>query len=666
MGPAIPPAALEAGWSALERDDLQQAEQSARTALSGDAAHSEAHRLLGYSLLYQGRFEEALPALLAAQQAGERRGLAYRIGHCQLGLGDFAAAELALRREIALHPDMAEAYNTLGVALVNQSRLEEALAAFREAAALAPHLAEASNNLANVLSQLGRHEDALPYLQNVIRLDAGLAEAHYNLATLYQALKRHDEAAAALEEALRLSPRLSYALGALAWNKLSVCRWTGLEAERAALRAQVRDDAIAAEPFAFLSLSPEPREQLACARAHAREQFLVDGTAAPQSQARRRGAGGRRIRVAYLSADFGEHATAYLAAGLFERHERSAFEVVGVSYGEDDGSPMRRRLERAFERFVDVRTRSDANVAAVLREMEIDIAVDLKGYTTGARPGILAQRPAPLQASFLGFPGTMGVDFIDYLIADRTVVPESEQACYAEKLAYLPECYQVNDSSRAISERTPARRDAGLPEEGVVFCCFNNNYKIQPEAFACWMRLLREVPGSVLWLLKDSDAARANLQREAREAGIDAARLVFAARAPHAEHLARHRLADLFLDTLPYNAHTTASDALWAGLPVLTCLGTSFAGRVAASLLQAVGLPELITRTRREYEDLALELVRDAHRLQDLKAKLARSRMDAPLFDTVRFTRALEAAYRTMWQRWCRGEPARSFALEAQ
>jgi protein O-GlcNAc transferase len=353
-----------------------------------------------------------------------------------------------------------------------------------------------------------------------------------------------------------------------------------------------------------------------------------------------------------------------LAAGLFELHDRSGFEVVAVSYGEDDGSPMRRRLEHAFERFLDVRARSDAQAAALLREMEIDIAVDLKGFTAGARPGILAQRPAPLQASYLGFPGTLGVPFIDYLIADRIVVPESEQACYAEKLVYLPECYQVNDASRAVAERTPAREEAGLPARGLVFCCFNNNYKILPETFACWMRLLREVPGSVLWLLKDSDAARANLEREARDAGIDPARLVFAARLPHAEHLARHRLADLFLDTLPYNAHTTASDALWAGLPVLTCTGTSFAGRVAASLLHAVGLPELVTRTRTDYEQLALALARDPQRLESLKEKLERNRKTAVLFDTARFARALETAYRTMWQRWCRGEPARSFAVE--
>ena len=369
------------------------------------------------------------------------------------------------------------------------------------------------------------------------------------------------------------------------------------------------------------------------------------------------------MRLAYLSADYREHATAYLAAGLFERHDRSRFEVIGVSYGPDDHSPMRQRLMRGFDRFVDVQSRGDEETARLLREMEVDIAIDLKGYTTGARPEILSYRPAPVQVSYLGFPGTMAAPFIDYIIADRWVLPEADRPYYAEQVVYLPDSYQVNDAARAIAGNVPTRAEAGLQQDAFVFCCFNNSYKIMPPVFEVWMKLLREIPESLLWLLEDSREARRRLQHAAQASGVDPKRLVFAARVAPAEHLARHRLADLFLDTLPYNAHTTASDALWAGLPVLTCVGTTFAGRVAGSLLRAVGLPELVTHSLHDYETLALRLARAPALLADVRSRLARNRATAPLFDPERFRRHLEAAYLTMWETAQRGEPPRGFAV---
>jgi predicted O-linked N-acetylglucosamine transferase (SPINDLY family) len=311
---------------------------------------------------------------------------------------------------------------------------------------------------------------------------------------------------------------------------------------------------------------------------------------------------------------------------------------------------MRSRLARAFDRFVDVRALSDAQVARLLREMEIDIAVDLKGHTTEARLGILAHRPAPVQVAYLGYPGTSGAGFIDYVLADRFVLPETERDCWTERIVYLPDCYQVNDAGRAIAEQTPTRAAAGLPEHAFVFCCFNNSYKILPQTFDVWMRLLRALHGSVLWLLEDNAGARVNLEREARARGVDPSRLVFARRLPHAGHLARHRLADLFLDTLPCNAHTGASDALWAGLPLLTCAGRTFAGRVAGSLLHAVGLPELVTRSLVEYEALALQMAGERGQLMQLRERLAANRASAPLFDTERLRRNLESAYRGMRQ----------------
>jgi len=634
------------GRRALEADDFAGAEAHARRALAQDASDLEALRLLGASLLYQARYAEALGPLEAAHRAAPHKGSGHRLGHCHLALGDFAGAAQVLQREVQAFPDLVNAHLALGVALVQLQRQEEALAAFLEAARLDPGSAEAQSNAGNVLAALGRHDEALAQLRQAAQAQPGLADPHFNLGVALQRLKRHEEAIDSFQAALGIAPRMPYALGHRLWNELSLCRWDAIGPGSAELRRQVRDAGLAVAPFTFLALSDDPQEQRLCAELHLRK--ALPALAAPLWRGERYRHD--RIRVAYLSADFCEHATAYLAAGLFERHDRSRFETVALSYGADDRSPMRSRLARAFDKFVDVRALSDAHAARLLRDMEIDIAVDMKGHTTEARIGILAHRPAPVQVAYLGYPGTSGAGFIDYVLADRFVLPEIERQHWTEKVVYLPDCYQVNDAGRAIAEQTPTRAEAGLPERAFVFCCFNNSYKILPRMFDAWMRLLRELHGSVLWLLEDNAGARVNLEREARARGVDPSRLVFARRLPHAGHLARHRLADLFLDTLPCNAHTGASDALWAGLPLVTCAGSTFAGRVAGSLLHAVGLPELATRSLAEYEALALQLASDRGRLRLLRERLAANRGAAPLFDTERFRQNLESAYRAMWQ----------------
>jgi predicted O-linked N-acetylglucosamine transferase (SPINDLY family) len=371
-----------------------------------------------------------------------------------------------------------------------------------------------------------------------------------------------------------------------------------------------------------------------------------------------------RVRLAYLSADFHLHATAYLMAELFERHDRARFEVFGLSWGPDDQSAMRARLKVGVDRFVDVGAMSDRQVAEWMRDQGIDIAVDLKGFTGNNRTGIFAYRGAPLQVAYLGFPGTLGAPFIDYLIADRQVVPPRLESAYSENIVRLPDCYQVNDRKRHIADETPSRADAGLPAQGFVFCSFNNSYKIRPAMFDIWMRLLRAVEGSVLWLLGDNDAAAANLRRHAAARGVDADRLVFATRLPLDRHLARHRLADLFLDNFPVNAHTTASDALWAGLPLVTLRGETFVSRVAASLLTTVGLPELITDTLADYEALALKLATTPAMLAGLRGRLAAVRLTTPLFDTDRFRRHIESAYLTIYERHLAGAPPAGFDVE--
>jgi predicted O-linked N-acetylglucosamine transferase (SPINDLY family) len=373
---------------------------------------------------------------------------------------------------------------------------------------------------------------------------------------------------------------------------------------------------------------------------------------------------GGRIRIGYLSGDFHQHATAHLMAGLFEHHNRQRFEIIAYSYDADDGSPMRARLNRGFDRFVDISQLSHREAALRIHADEVEILVDLKGYTHHARPQIASYRPAPVQVSYLGYPATMGADFIDYIIVDEAVVPKSQQPFFLERLVHLPDCYQVNDSKREIAAAAPSRADCGLPVNGFVFCSFNNSYKITPAFFDIWTRLLKAVPGSVLWLLEVNELVKRNLRLEATKRGVDPDRLVFAPIVPPADHLARHRNADLFLDTMPCNAHTTASDALWAGLPVLTCTGNTFAGRVAASLLDAVGLPELVAASIEGYEERALVLARDLRLLAALRARLQQNRDVSRLFDLPRFTSNIEKAYTRMWKTWRSGHGPVGFAVE--
>jgi protein O-GlcNAc transferase len=432
-----------------------------------------------------------------------------------------------------------------------------------------------------------------------------------------------------------------------------VCDWDGIDGAIASLARRIVAGERATPPFPALAMLSDPAVLLAAARTWTGARYPPRHDLAPVEVPRANG----RIRIGYFAATLHEHATAYLMAQLFEAHDRDRFEIVAFSYGPRTGDAMRARLVAAFDRFEEIGTRSDLEAATLARSARIDIAVDLMGYTRDARPGIFACRAAPLQVAYLGYPGTLGAPYVDYAIVDRTVVPSSQQGDYSEKLVYMPACYQVNDARRPRPGQGPARAGQGLPADAFVYCCFNNNFKLTPRVFDVWMRILREVEGSVLWLMQDNAWAAGNLRKEAHARGVDARRLVFARRVPLAEHLARHRIADLFLDTLPYNAHTTTSDALWMGLPVLTCLGESFAGRVAASLLKAIGMPELVAATPVEYEERAVALARDPRALRALRDKLAVQLRAAPLFDAGRFARDLENAYRAMHARMLAGLP---------
>ena len=577
------------------------------------------------ALLALQRESEALASLDRAAEIEPRNPeILYRRADLLLWLKRFSEAATAYDAFLALQPNHGEAWNRRGVALIDLKRREDALASFDKAVALEPANVDAANNRANVLFEL----------------------------------KRFEEAARDFERALRLAPDLPYAEGFLIQCRMRVCDWRLLDEDRRTLTEGLAAGKRIVDPQGNLAISRSPQDQLQCARIYMAEEPPVMPLWRGERYAH------DRIRLAYLTADFRPHPVAFLVAGVFEHHDKSRFETIGVSFGPGAESEIRARIAAGFEHFFDVRNTGDAEVAAMLKRMEVDIAVDLMGFTEDCRPGILAQRPAPVQVNFLGFPGTMGAGHIDYILAHRILIPEDEQRFYSEQAVYLPDTYQPNDSKRRAAERTPTRGEAGLPEDGFVFCCFNNNYKITPEMFAIWMRLLRNLEGSVLWLLQDNATVVANLRREAAARGVGPERLIFAPRTTPPEHLARQRLADLFLDTSPYGAHTTCSDALWVGLPVVTFLGPTFAARVAGSLLHAIGLPELATRSPEDYEGLALHLARDSAAFGEIKAKLACNRVTSPLFDTARFTRNLETAFTVMLERQRNGLPPQSFAVE--
>ncbi|MBK8133630.1 MAG: tetratricopeptide repeat protein [Gammaproteobacteria bacterium] len=581
------------------------------------------------------------------------------LGVASLQSGNPEAALELIGRAIHINPRNPDALTNLGNALRELGRHAQALTCYERALAIRPDSPESHYNRALALQELHRHDAALAEYDRALALRPGYIEARYNRGVVLQDSGRHEDAALAFAQLLEIAPDCPYAAGKLRYLRLLCCDWRDYHAEQIQLVEAVAAGRRACDPFSFTAMSNTAAAQLACAKTYATDRYPPAAT--PLWSGERYAHD--KIRVAYLSADFHEHATTHLMAGLFEHHDFDRFEITAISFGPDRQDSMRSRLINAFDHFIDVRAKTDREVALLLREMEIDIAVDLKGYTQGSRTGILAQRPVPVQINYLGMPATMGARYIDYIIADPWVIPPEDYSHYSEQILHLPDSYQATDDSRQIDVHTPARADLNLPEDGFVFGCFNNNYKITPELFAIWMRLLHQVSGSVLWLLEDNPVATRNLRAQALLHGIAPERLVFAPRVPTGAHLARHRRADLFLDTLPYNAHTTASDALWAGLPVLTCAGNTFVGRVAASLLSAVGLPELIARDLDSYAALALELARHPERLREIRARLARNRGTCPLFATDRFRRHLESAYIVLRERSQRGETPTPFSV---
>jgi predicted O-linked N-acetylglucosamine transferase (SPINDLY family) len=610
----------------------------------------------GLSLMQQGRYDEAATAFEAAAERAPKDPLFWlNLAQARRKLGKAEAAAEAARRAVALDPGSALARRMLGLCLNESGQHADAAAALDARAGSGEERAAMLTERGLALQRAGQMYASVEPLLEAARLAPASINTHILLSDAFKGLDMPEAAWECQRTAVALDADNPYLLTSLIELGLSACKWEGLtEAARRLEELCAEGRGPAPVPFMHLSVpGASAQDHLRTARAHcARTTGHVKPLPPVKPSQRRPG----RIRLGYFSNDFHSHATAFLIARVLEQHDRSAFEVFAYSYGPDDASPMRRRLEGAVEHFVDVKSESALTTAERIRADGIDVLIDLKGYTLHARPDVLAYRPAPVQVNYLGYPGTMGAPFIDYIVTDPVVTPLSSAGDFTEKFAYMPHSYQPNDDTRPLGP-PPPRAECGLPDGAFVFCCFNNTYKITPDVFDVWCRLLQAIPDAVLWLLDANLQAKYNLWHEAEARGVSRERLIFAPKWPYERHLVRIQQADLFLDNLPVNAHTTASDALWAGVPIVTCAGATFASRVAASLLTAVGLPELVVRSLSEYESLALQLASDRARHAELRQRLIGARMTCPLFDSDAYTRALENVLKEILRRWLDGLP---------
>ena len=568
-------------------------------------------------------------------------------------LGRYDGAIESFRLASASDPRNPEIWVNLGNVLCKCKSYNDALVAYGNALKINSNFAEAWLGRGNTLASQKQYEEAFAASEKVLAIKPDLAEAWDLRGGIYAKLGAPQEAAHAYSEAMQRDQKLPFVKGNLLHQKMLYCDWSNIESLSEQIERDVELSTPSAQPFGWQGISKSESSLQKAAQIWAAKSYppaLAGGITHNIAKDT-----ARKIRVGYLSGEFRAHATSHLLTGVLEEHDDNKFEVFIFDNGWDDNSDLRRRIDACAYKIVYIANISDAMAANAIQNAGIDILINLNGYNGDHRTGIFARRPAPIQVNYLGFPGTLGSDYIDYIIADRFVIPEDRRSFYTEKVVHLPHCYQPNDATKRIGTTIFKRAELGLPEYGFVFCCFNNSYKIVPDVFDCWARILKRIDGSILWLLKNNALAASNLTKEAVARDISPDRLIFADRMPLADHLARHQLAGLFLDTLPYNAHTTASDALWAGLPVLTQTGTTFPGRVATSLLNAVGLPELAVRTQQEYEETAIHLATHPAELALLRNKLLKNKPTAPLFNTRQYARHLEEAFRVMFDRYKQG-----------
>jgi protein O-GlcNAc transferase len=673
------------GIKGADFDQLEQKLNGAKKGLSNRPDYAEAYNVLGNALQEQNKLEEAIEAynkaLVIKPDYAETY---YNMGNALRGQGKLEEAIEAYNKTLAIKPDYVNAYYNMGIALKEQNKLEEAIEAYNKTLAIKPDYAEAYVNMGIALQKQNKLEEAIEAYNKTLAIKPDYAQSYYNMGIAFQKQNKLEEALEAYNKALSIKPDYAKAynnigialksLGKLeeaikAYNKAlaikpdyesarvgnifqkaHICNWDNI-AKDIKLVPNLGTSKQHVSPFALLPLEDAPDRHLIRSKIYAKANFSQK-TLPPKVRPSHMP---KRLRVGYFSADFKEHPASYLMFKVIECHNRSLFDVYGYSIGQPKLDKMREKISGAFDVFKDIHSLSDIEALKTIHNDKIDIAIDLTGYTNQGRTRLFSYSPAPVQINYLGYPGTLGTDFIDYIVADQNLIPKSFQQFYTEKPIYLPHTYWPTNNTRIISQKIQTKEDMGLPNDGFVFCCFNNSYKISPTEFDIWMRLMAKVDGSVLWLLKSNKLVKENLMKEAEARGISGDRVIFAEKVENSEHLARHRLADLFLDTFNYNAHTTASDALWAGLPLVTKLGKGFAARVAGSLLNAVGLPELVTETEKDYEALILELATNPIKLAKIKEKLTNNRLTQPLFNTELYTRHLENGYQQAYQNYFDG-----------
>jgi predicted O-linked N-acetylglucosamine transferase (SPINDLY family) len=645
---------IDQAVAAHRSGNLSDAESLYRQILAADKGDFDALHMLGIICAQTEQFEEAERFLRDALFIDKTfPPCLHNYGNVLAKLHRYQEAVDSYDKALTLVPNYVPVHVDRGNALLESGRFEEALISYDRALKIAPDFADAWLGRGNAFFKLKQHENALNAFDKALSIKPDLANAWFGRGNVIFALKHYEKAIECYDRAITIDPFTDEAEGMRLYCKSLLCDWSNFTDECAHLVSSAESGKVITSPFAFLGISTSSESQFKCTKLWASKRYPSSDKPIWLGERYNHD----RIRIAYLSADFRDHPVSYLMAGVFEQHDRNRFETIAISFGPNGPCEMLTRLKGSFDRFIDVRDRGDVDVAKLIGALEIDIAVDLMGYTEDSRPAIFAQRPSPIQVNYLGYPGTMGTDYIDYIIADETVIPEDDRHNYSEKIVYLPDTFQANDLKGHATDKIFTRAQAALPPDGFVFCCFNSNYKIMPEVFGLWLRILRQVEGSVLWLYARNATAQNNLLREAVTRGIAPDRLIFAPSLPLSEHQSRLRLADLFLDTLPYNAGATASGALSAGVPVLTRVGSTFPGRMGASLLKAVGLPELITASRQDYEALAISIARDPERLAAIKNKLANDLHTAGLFNTRLFTRHLEAAYKMMHESYQASRP---------
>ena len=556
-------------------------------------------------------------------------------------------AKNSLERALKIDPDNTVILNNLGITLNSLERIDEAISCFENAINIAPNDLLGHFNLGMALKSSNKIANAINSFEKVIEIDPNNGESYYFLGELYRLSKQFNAALVSFEKAFSLNPNIDFLIGALLNTKMNLALWKDYEEHIEILIKKINNNENVITPFSLMALLDDPRAQKIATQNYANLNFLKDTSSLPVKPYSNH----KKIRVGYFSADYHNHPTMHLMAELFELHDRKKFEIFAFSFGPNQQDKWRQRASLSFDKFIDVHLKSDSEISALSKELEIDIAVNLGGYTHSTRTGVFANFAAPIQVNFLVYPGTMGSNYFDYIVADHTLITPENKDQFSEKIVYMPDSYQSNISEREVSNKTILRSELELPDIGFVFSCFNNIHKITPTTFESWMRILKSVDQSVLWLYANSESVISNISETASRFGVDNNRIIFASHAPVEEHLNRIGKADLFLDTLPYNAHTTASDALRMGIPVITLIGNSFASRVAASLLNAVNMPELITSTREQYESLAIELALNSEKLGSIKNKLAQNLPSSALFDCQTFTNNLELAYDKMHQK---------------